>query len=46
MGDNGGPAPASETRINAIPTVKITAAQARMLFDILYRKKRDILELI
>jgi len=29
MGENGGPAPASESRINAIPTVKITAAQAR-----------------
>ncbi|CAF4960597.1 unnamed protein product, partial [Rotaria sp. Silwood1] len=28
MGDNGGPAPASENRINSIPTVKITAAQA------------------
>ncbi|CAF1241449.1 unnamed protein product [Rotaria magnacalcarata] len=28
MGDNGGPAPASENRINTIPTVKVTAAQA------------------
>ncbi|CAF2547788.1 unnamed protein product [Rotaria sp. Silwood2] len=29
MGENGGPAPASETRINSIPTVRVTAAQAR-----------------
>lgn len=29
MGDNSGPAPAPETRINAIPTVKVTAEQAR-----------------
>jgi hypothetical protein len=31
MGENSGPAPASETHINSIPTVKITTAQARML---------------
>jgi hypothetical protein len=35
MGENGGPAPASENRINSIPTVKVTAAQARILFNIL-----------
>jgi hypothetical protein len=35
MGENSGPAPASENLINTIPTVKITSAQARMLFDIL-----------
>ncbi|CAF3703777.1 unnamed protein product [Adineta steineri] len=29
MGENGGPAPASENRINTIPTVKVTAEQAR-----------------
>ncbi|CAF1114692.1 unnamed protein product [Rotaria sordida] len=29
MGENNGPAPASESRINSIPTVKITSAQAR-----------------
>jgi hypothetical protein len=34
MGDNGGPAPASENRINTIPTVKVTAAQASRLFSI------------
>jgi hypothetical protein len=32
MGENGGPAPASESRINSIPTVRITKEQARMLF--------------
>ena len=35
MGENSGPAPASESNINSIPTVKVTAAQARMLFHIL-----------
>jgi hypothetical protein len=39
MGENSGPAPASETRINSIPTVKITREQARMLFNILSKKK-------
>lgn len=34
MGDNNGPAPASETNINSIPTVKITAAQARPLSNL------------
>jgi len=29
MGENGGPAPASENRINSIPTVKVTPEQAR-----------------
>jgi len=29
MGESGGPAPASENRINSIPTVKVTADQAR-----------------
>lgn len=29
MGENGGPAPATENRINSIPTVRVTAAQAR-----------------
>ena len=28
MGENSGPAPAPEDRINALPTVKVTAAQA------------------
>jgi hypothetical protein len=30
MGEHSGPAPAPETRINSIPTVKVTAEQARM----------------
>lgn len=30
MGENSGPAPAPETRINAVPTVKVTAEQASM----------------
>ncbi len=34
MGENSGPAPAPENRINSIPTVKITAEQARMWFNI------------
>ena len=38
MGDNSGPAPASENRINSIPTVKITNEQARML--ILYKRMK------
>jgi hypothetical protein len=29
MGENSGPAPAPETRINSIPTIKITSEQAR-----------------
>jgi len=29
MGENSGPAPASENRINSIPTVKVTYEQAR-----------------
>ena len=29
MGENSGPAPAPETRINSIPTVKVTGEQAR-----------------
>ncbi|UJR29884.1 hypothetical protein I4U23_017432 [Adineta vaga] len=29
LGENGGPAPASENRITSIPTVKVTAEQAR-----------------
>ena len=29
MGENSGPAPAPENRINAIPTVKVTGEQAR-----------------
>jgi protein-arginine kinase activator protein McsA len=29
MGENSGPAPASESHINSIPTVKVTVAQAR-----------------
>ncbi|CAF1442008.1 unnamed protein product [Adineta ricciae] len=29
LGENSGPAPASENRINTIPTVKVTAEQAR-----------------
>jgi len=29
MGENSGPAPAPENRINSIPTVKVTAEQAR-----------------
>ena len=30
MGENSGPAPAPENRINAIPTVKVTAEQVGM----------------
>ncbi len=36
MGENSGPAPAPENRINSIPTVKITAEQARMFIYILF----------
>jgi hypothetical protein len=36
MGENGGPAPASENLINTIPTVKVTREQARMLFEIFF----------
>ena len=35
MGENSGPAPAPENRINSIPTVTVTAEQARMFFDFL-----------
>ncbi len=35
MGETSGPAPASENRINSIPTVKVTAEQARMSFNII-----------
>jgi hypothetical protein len=35
MGENSGPAPASETHINSIPTVKVTVAQARKLFNLI-----------
>jgi hypothetical protein len=31
MGENSGPAPATENRINSIPTVKVTGEQARKL---------------
>lgn len=31
MGENSGPAPATENRINTIPTVRVTTEQARML---------------
>ena len=34
MGQTSGPAPASETNINSIPTVKITAGQARLLSNL------------
>ena len=34
MGENSGPAPASENRINSIPTVEITSEQAsKFTFD-------------
>jgi hypothetical protein len=34
MGENSGPAPAPENRINAVPTVRVTGAQARrFIFD-------------
>lgn len=35
MGENSGPAPAPENRINSIPTVKVTADQARMYSSLL-----------
>lgn len=38
MGENGGPAPAPENRINAIPTVTITGEQARMLFFYFFKE--------
>jgi hypothetical protein len=36
MGESSGPAPVSENRINTIPTVRVTAAQARQFF---FKKK-------
>jgi hypothetical protein len=43
MGENSGPAPAPETRINSIPTVKVTAEQARMcIYFILFNNKIKI----
>jgi hypothetical protein len=47
MGENSGPAPASENLITSIPTVKITSEQARMLFYIFifFRKQNKILNL-
>ena len=35
MGENSGPAPASEMDIHSIPTVRITGAQARMLSNLI-----------
>ena len=40
MGENSGPAPASETDITSIPTVRITAAQARMLSNLLRERQK------
>jgi hypothetical protein len=40
MGENGGPAPASENLINTIPTVRVTREQARMLFSSFFLYKR------
>jgi len=34
MGENSGPAPAPENRINSIPTVKVTADKARKSIDL------------
>jgi hypothetical protein len=33
MGENSGPAPATENRITSIPTIKVTAEQARMFIS-------------
>jgi hypothetical protein len=40
MGEHSGPAPAPENRIHSIPTVKVTAEQARMfiyLFNLIVK---------
>ena len=41
MGENGGPAPASEQNITNIPTVRITTAQASKFFNLIFANDKN-----
>lgn len=45
MEENNGPAPASETRINSIPTVTVTAEQARMFRILFFFKEKELINI-